>query len=173
MTTTEFIHNRKLWTRLIIVLGGIGMLVGAVDPMEGSVVILIGSALVALGTFLSHTEHRLIVYRVWVFALIAMGVTAMWVLSNAGGIGGKSGLSIWWGLLILPYLAGWSMGIWGPGSPRWMLWLGIAVSLWYLWLSVMVQTHRKPEFNVAGVVIAALGLLTLVGCMCRLGALKH
>ena len=34
--------------------------------------------------------------------LIAIGVGALWGLSMFGGIGGKSGHSIWWGVLILP-----------------------------------------------------------------------
>jgi hypothetical protein len=86
--------------------GSIAMLVGAVDPMEGSVVILPGSGLVALGTLLGQSERRLIAFRVWVFILIAIGVGALWGLSMVGGIGGSSGHSIWWGVLILPYLIG-------------------------------------------------------------------
>jgi len=35
-----------------------------------------------------------------------VGVGALWFLSSLGGIGGKSGHSIWWGLLILPYPTG-------------------------------------------------------------------
>jgi hypothetical protein len=31
--------SRGLWSRILIVLGSIGMLAGAIDPMEGSVVI--------------------------------------------------------------------------------------------------------------------------------------
>ena len=44
---------------------------------------------------------------------------------------------MWWGLLILPYLIGWTVGIWGPGSPRWMVWLGIPVGIWYLTIFTM------------------------------------
>ena len=44
-------------------------------------------------------------------ALIAGG-------AMAGGIGGSYGVSPWWAVLMLPYPIGWSMGIWGPGSPR-------------------------------------------------------
>jgi hypothetical protein len=124
--------SRSLWSHILIVLGSIGMVVGAIDPMEGSLVILPGSLLVALGTFLGQCERHLIAYRVWVFILVAIGVGAMWGLSMVGGFGGKSGLSMWWGVLILPYLIGWSMGIWGPGSPRWLLLLGTGVGLWYL-----------------------------------------
>ena len=148
------------------------MLVGAVDPMEGSVVILPGSGLVALGTFLGQSERRLIAYRVRVFILIAIGVGALWGLSWVGGFGGNSGRSMWWGVLILPYLIGWSMGIWGPGSPRWLLLLGIVVGLWYLVLVAMVLKgsggHRGAMSAWPAIVIGAIGVLTIVGCINRL-----
>src|ERR1035437_521846 len=97
-------NARELWSRILVIVGGIAMLVGALDPMEGSVVILPGSGLFALGTFLGQHERRLITYRVWVFILIAIGVGAMWGLSAIGGFGGTSGRSMWRGVLILPYL---------------------------------------------------------------------
>lgn len=125
----KLMNARNLWSRILVVVGSIAMLVGAIDPMEGSLVILPGSGLVALGTFLGHGEHRLITYRTGVFILIAIGVGALWGLSGLGGFGGNSGRSNWWALLILPYLIGWLMGICGPGSPRWMLGLGIGVGL--------------------------------------------
>src|SRR5512136_2858761 len=131
-------NRRELWSRILIMGGSIAMVVGAIDPLEGSALILPGSGLVALGTYLDQTERRLIAYRVWVFILIAIGVGALWGLSMVGGFGGKSGRSMWWGVLILPYLIGWSMSIWGPGSPRWLLLLGIVVGLWYLAIPVMV-----------------------------------
>jgi len=145
------------------------MVIGAIDPMEGSAIILPGSLLVALGTCLGPFDRRLIAYRVTDFLLIAIGVGAMWMLSSAGGIGGKSGHSMWWGVLILPYLAGWSMGIWGPGSPRWLLVSGIGVSLWYLVIVAMVLRHPRPESGWPVVVVLALtSLLTIGGCLRRL-----
>ncbi len=87
------------------------MLVGALDPLEGSLVILPGSGVVTLGTFLSNSGRGLFIYRLWIFILIAAGVGAMFVLSAFGGIGGRSGHSMWWGLLIVPYPVGWIMGI--------------------------------------------------------------
>jgi len=143
------------------------MLVGALDPMEGSLVILPGSGLVALGTFLGQSERRLIAYRVWVFILIATGVGALWGLSMVGGFGGNSGRSMWWGVLILPYLIGWSMGIWGPGSPRWLLLLGIVVGLWYLVILEMVLLKGSGRV-VPGIIIATIGVLTIGGCISRL-----
>lgn len=146
------------------------MLVGALDPMEGSVVILPGTGLVALGTYLGGAERRLITYRVWVFILVAIGVGALWGLSSVGGFGGNSGRSMWWGVLILPYLVGWSMGVWGPRSPRWMLWLGMTVSVWFLALAVMTQMHAGPQRRdyVVSIVMTALGALTIGGCVNRL-----
>jgi len=40
-----------------------------------------------------------------------LGVAAMFALSSIGGIGGESGRSMWWGILILPYPVGWVMGM--------------------------------------------------------------
>jgi hypothetical protein len=169
-------NSRSLWSRILIVLGSIGMLVGAIDPMEGSLIILPGSLLVALGTFLGHCERRLIAYRVWVFILVAIGVGALWGLSMVGGIGGKSGHSMWWGVLVLPYLIGWSMGIWGPGSPRWLLLLGIGVGLWYLAILALVLKRPGPSHGamsaLPGIIIAVIGVLTIGGCISRLKKLK-
>jgi hypothetical protein len=165
-------NSRSLWSRILIIVGSIAMLFGALDPMEGSVVILPGSGLVALGTFLGQSERRLITYRVWVFILIAIGVGAMWGLTWVGGIGGKSGHSMWWGVLILPYLIGWSMGIWGPGSPRWLLVLGIGVGLWYLAILALVLKHSWQRGGamsaLPGIIIAAIGVVTIGGCISRL-----
>jgi len=148
------------------------MLVGAVDPMEGSVVILPGSALVALGTFLGQNDRRMIAFRVWAFILIAIGVGALWGLSWVGGIGGNSGRSMWWGVLILPYLIGWCMSIWGPGSPRWLLLLGIVVGLWYLAIAAMVfkgSGRHHGDMSAATItVIGTIGLLTIGGCITAL-----
>jgi hypothetical protein len=172
MNTTPGMNARSIWSRILIVVGSIAMLVGALDPMEGSVVILPGSGLVALGAFLGHSERRLIAYRVGVFILIVIGVGAMWGLSWVGGFGGPSGRSMWWGVLILPYLIGWSMGIWGPGSPRWLLLLGIVVGLWYLAILAMVLKgsggHHGAMSALPGIVIGTIGVLTIGGCISRL-----
>ncbi len=75
---------------------------------------------------------------------------------------------MWWGSVVLPYLIGWSMGIWGPGSPRWVLALGIVVGVFYLAITPLVLTRgHGPTQGVIATVIAALGLLTIVGCIVR------
>jgi len=104
-------NPRNLWSRVLVIVGSIAMLVGAIDPLEGSVIILVGSGLVALGTFLGKASHQMIVYWIVVFSLITIGIGVMFALSAAGGIGGNSGHSMWWGILVLPYPIGWVMGI--------------------------------------------------------------
>jgi hypothetical protein len=163
--------SRSFWSHILIILGSAGMLVGAIDPLEGSLVILPGSLMVAIGTFLGQDERRLIAYRVLVFILISIGVGAVWGLTMVGGFGGNE-RSMWWGLLTLPYLIGWSMGIWGPGSPRWVLLAGIVVGLWYLAILMMVLKRSGLHFeavqSVPVITLALIGMITIVGCIIRL-----
>jgi hypothetical protein len=80
------------------------MLVGAVDPLEGSFVILPSIGLAAFGTHISKSRHKGLL--AWSIALVALGVAAMAVLGWLGGIGGNSGKSMWCGLFVLAYPAG-------------------------------------------------------------------
>ncbi len=158
----------------MVVIGSIGLLVGALDPLEGSILILIGSGLAALGTLFGQAEPRLVRYRTLVFVLIVLGAGAMWGLSARGGIGGKSGLSMWWGLLLLPYLIGYPMAITGPGHPRWFLCLGIGVGLWYLALGCIISHSSKGFPDPIVILLAAIGLAMIGGCVIRLvSAARH
>jgi hypothetical protein len=87
------------------------MLIGALDPLEGSLVILPGTGMVALGALLGNSRHRKLLC--WSVGMVAVGVGALWWLSALGGFGGKSGRSNWWGLVLLPYPVGWIMGLVG------------------------------------------------------------
>lgn len=96
----------------ILVIAGLALMaIGAIDPLEGSPVILCGIALAAVGMHLGRSRHRKLMS--WAFGLGAIGVAAMFLLSARGGLGGSHGLSWWWGLIILPYPAGWIMGLVG------------------------------------------------------------
>ena len=164
-------NTRERWSKILIIAGFIAMLVGAVDPLEGSLVILPGSALVALGAFLSQSERPWFAQRLWSFVLIAFGVAALFGTSAVGGLGGKSGHSLWWGLLFLPYLFGWLMGILGPGSPRWVQRAGIVVGIWYLVIPVLVLMSRNPSRPVFPMIlfgVSVLGLVVIGGCIWRL-----
>jgi hypothetical protein len=156
-------------------IGYAAMLVGAVDLMEGSLLILPGSALVLAGTYLDPRARPFAAYRLGVFALLAVGISALFGLSAVGGIGGKSGNSTWWVILILPYLAGWPLGILGPGTPRWVRFAGVLVGLWLLAIPVMMVRAKlldpnpgRPFFPEVLITVALLGAVTIGGCVWRL-----
>lgn len=161
-----------MWSRMLTTAGFTGMILGGIDPMEGSVIIALGCGLILLGVHLGDYERPLVMYRAWVFALTAIGVAALWGLSLVGGIGGASDFSLWWGLFVLPYPFAWSAGIWGPGSPRWVAWLGIGVSAWYLAIFAMTLrstlTIGVDEADIAGFLLGIIGALTISGCIYRL-----
>lgn len=109
-------HDAGRWPRLLVIVGLVAMVLGALDPLEGSLVILAGAGLAALGAWLGNSLHRMLVY--WSFALVAVGVGALWGLSAVGGFGGKTGRSNWWGLVLLPYPVGWILGLLGANRIR-------------------------------------------------------
>lgn len=104
-------NGASRWSRILVIVGLVAMVIGVLDPLEGSLVILPGTGLVALGALLGKSRHRVFLY--WSFALVAVGVGALWGLSALGGFGGNSGRSNWWGLVLLPYLVGWIMALVG------------------------------------------------------------
>jgi len=97
------------WTRIVYIAGVIALILGSIDPLEGSVVIAAGCSLITLSTYLTRDRH----WKIFLASLVmvAIGVCAMLYLSSLGGIGGSSGLSVWWGALVLPYPLGWLMSI--------------------------------------------------------------
>lgn len=99
------------WPRILLITGFIGMVIGMIDPLEGSVVILAGSFLLAISAFLSKNKLSLIIYLS--FGMIALGVGMLFFLSSLGGVGGNSGRSWWWLLIVSPYPFGWILGIIG------------------------------------------------------------
>ena len=104
-------HLSPAWSRALFWIGLAAFLGGALDPLEGAGVILAGSILLRVSASLPNAP--LPRPRRWtlVTALIATGVAAMFGLSAGGGIGGDTGRSWAWGLLLLPYPAGWLLGV--------------------------------------------------------------
>ena len=100
-------RNQSRW---LVIIGLVLMVAGALDPLEGSVVILVGSVLVAAGAFRNRIRYRL---PVAAMVLIAIGVAALFGMSALGGVGGNTGRSIWWLALALPYPIGWILGLIG------------------------------------------------------------
>jgi len=97
--------NKVKWTSIIHIIGVIALIIGVVDPLEGSVVIMFGSALLALSAYVTSDRHS----KIFTVSLImiVVGVAFLFYFSSLGGFGGTSTLSWWWGLLILPFPIGW------------------------------------------------------------------
>jgi hypothetical protein len=101
--------DRILWSRIFLILGLFGMLVGALDPLEGSVIILPSAGFAALGGFIGHSARRKLLYTA--FLLIAAGIGAMFLLSAPGVVRWRAAHSSWWILVVLPYPIGWILGV--------------------------------------------------------------
>lgn len=99
------------WSRILVIVGLAAMVIGALDPLEGSLVILPGIGAVTVGALMNKSRHRALLS--WSFVFVAVGVGALWGLSAIGGIGGNTGRSNWWGLVLLPYPFGWIVGLLG------------------------------------------------------------
>ncbi len=101
--------TRQRWARPSIYAGLVLMVIGLVDPLEGSVVIVGGTVLVAVGALLLRSRHALLAYAGC--ALVAAGVAALFILSAFGGVGGRGGHSWWWALTLAPYPVGWVLSL--------------------------------------------------------------
>lgn len=96
--------EKTKWTRIVFITGVVLLIIGALDPMEGSVVIATGSALTAVSTYFTKDRHWKIILAS--FIMIAFGVFFLWFFSSLGGF---PPLSWWWAPLMIPYPAGWIM----------------------------------------------------------------
>jgi len=95
--------------KTIAIIGTICFIIGAIDPLEGSILIFIGAILIALEKYLKHD-----VLWKWFTAIavsIIIGVAFLFYFSSLGGFGAGASLSWWWAMLILPYPIGWLSGI--------------------------------------------------------------
>ncbi len=101
--------NKPDLKHVMFIFGIIALIVGALDPLEGAVVIVIGTISLTWSAYLNHDRH----WRIFMTAcaMIIWGVIFLFYLSSLGGFGGNSPLSWWWGLLILPYPIGWLITI--------------------------------------------------------------
>ncbi len=97
------------WKRILYIIGVVALIVGVLDPLEGSVMLTAGSILIVISTFLIHDRHRKIFLASTI--MIVTGVFFLFYFSSLGGFGGTSTLSWWWGTLILPYPIGWLMSV--------------------------------------------------------------
>ena len=103
--------DARRWSRGLLWTGTAALVVGAIDPLEGSLVIVAAAGLVMVAAQLGHLEARRRV--AWGGVLATLGVAALWAMSAAGGIGPSTGRSYWWTLLFLPYPIGWILSLTG------------------------------------------------------------
>ena len=165
---------RPLASRLVPATGTLGhllALLGAVDPLEGSVAVVAGCLLVALHAWLSGSARVLVAYRAGVAVMAAVGVSVLWFISSRGGLGGPEGVPISWAFLILPYPAALVAGFSGPGGPRWVAWGGCAVGVGYLGIAALLAWRPPPVAAVPAdiaALLASLGLALLAACAARI-----
>jgi hypothetical protein len=157
------VNARKFCSQVLVVVGLVAMLLGAFDPLEGSLLILLGSGLVALGALLGKNPQR---GRLGVaFVLLAVGVGALFGLSAVGGVGGRSGHSMWWLLTVVPYPVGWIMGLGGVlalvgrGWHRRLLCGGVLLSVMALGALILLCTLQSV---VAGMPSVGFWLLVIL-----------
>ncbi|MCX6230963.1 MAG: hypothetical protein NTZ33_05415 [Bacteroidetes bacterium] len=92
--------DQAKWVRIVYIVGVVLSIIGLLDPMEGSVVILLGCALTAITTYIAKDRHQKIFLINFILMLI--GVFFLFYISSLGGLG-EGALSWWWGILMLPY----------------------------------------------------------------------
>lgn len=103
--------DARRWSRPILWLGTAAVVLGAFDPLEGSLVIVAGTVALIVAAHLGHLRARLLLD--WGGALTALGVAVLWTMSARGGLGPTTGQSYWWALLLVPYPVGWLLSLSG------------------------------------------------------------
>lgn len=93
------------WHKILFWIGVVALIIGAIDPLEGSVIIVAGSLLVTLVMYLNKDPKRKLFFIATL--MILFGVGFMFYFSTLGGWGGTSTLSWWWTSLLVPYPVGW------------------------------------------------------------------
>jgi len=87
------------------------ILLGSLDPMEGSVLISLGSIVFAIASWLQQKAWKW--HTVVAATSIGFGVSALWIVSSKGGF--DPATEWWWLLAILPYPIAW-LGLLGGMS---------------------------------------------------------
>ena len=76
----------KKWQRVLYSVGIFALIIGAIDPMEGSVAIAAGSVMATIAAYLMHDRYRK--YFMASLIMIVAGVFFLFYLSSLGGFGG-------------------------------------------------------------------------------------
>jgi hypothetical protein len=164
--------SRRTWARIALLVGYAALLIGAVDPLEGSLAILAGAGLVVLGNWGAGAEEPWRRRSLIAFVLIVIGVGAVWGLSAVGGIGGRHGQPVAWAVLLPPYPVGWCLLVLGRGAPRWVAWGVLVLGALYVALPAVLflrPGRLRPETVIPLTVLSGCGLLLLAWAGRRAG----
>jgi hypothetical protein len=102
--------NRSRWSRILLFVGVAAMLLGALDPLEGIVLIFPGALAIAASAMLARRYRAVAIASV---VLIALGIGGMLLATRVGGIQADTPNRSLMVLAILPYPVGWLVGIIG------------------------------------------------------------
>ncbi|HML84909.1 MAG TPA: hypothetical protein PKE52_07105 [Bacteroidales bacterium] len=91
--------------QILYYLGVTALLLGAIDPLEGSILIASGATLLTAVSLFKKDRHKTIFLLSTIGILLGVGL--MWFFSSLGGFGGNSGRPMWYGVFLLPYPLGW------------------------------------------------------------------
>lgn len=163
-------NARLRWSQILTLVGCLAMLLGGLDPLEGSPAILLGSALSALAAWIGRDDRVVLRWRCLVLGLVGCGVAALWWMSALGGVGGSTGRSMMWAALVLPLLVGWSMSFWMRGAPHWYTYAGIAAGVFYLVIPLLVvaKPGSRPIIPAVLLAVGMFGLWNVGACVWRL-----
>ncbi len=92
-------------TRILYYAGVVAMILGAVYPLEGSVLILSGNLLLVISMYITNDRQRKQFLATLI--MIAVGVFFIYFTWSLREFGGTSKLIWLWDILILLYPAGW------------------------------------------------------------------
>jgi hypothetical protein len=87
----------------IYITGILFLILGALDPMELSVIIATGALLTSLAAYLRLDPQKKLFYIT--SSMIIFGVTMLWIVSSMGGFNPQK--EWWWLVILAPYPLGW------------------------------------------------------------------
>ena len=102
-------NKRNLWSRILTIAGGIAIVAGAIDPIDGALLSVLGGGLFALGAYLGQAERRVIAYKVLAFIMMAIGFGVFWKLIVVEGM--RLGPSAWPNSRLFPPLPSYNVGL--------------------------------------------------------------
>ncbi len=93
--------------RYVYMTGIVAMVLGAADPMEGSLLIAAGAVMLAFSSHFRKERYSKIFLASAL--MILFGVFSLWFVSSLGGFDPKR--EWWWLVFIVPYPIGWIVSI--------------------------------------------------------------